>query len=83
MIEIDLSDPDWTLARAVEAANAAGIVLVKSGGRPVARVAAVPSTGAARTKRLGFLRGQATIPDDFDTLAADEIADSFEGRTAP
>jgi len=27
--------------------------------------------------RSGFLRGQARIPDDFDTMHGDEIADLF------
>ena len=31
---------------------------------------------------LGLLAGQCSVPDDFDAMAADAIADLFEGRAA-
>ncbi|WP_411871696.1 hypothetical protein [Vulcanococcus limneticus] len=33
-----------------------------------------------RLRRLGLLQGQCQVPDDFDQIAADEIADLFEGH---
>ena len=30
-------------------------------------------------KRLGFMEGQFTVPDDFDTMCADEIEEMFYG----
>ncbi|MFD2845461.1 hypothetical protein [Paracoccus cavernae] len=30
-------------------------------------------------RRMGFLAGQYSIPDDFDSMAADEIRGLFEG----
>jgi hypothetical protein len=33
-------------------------------------------------KHMGFMKGQSSVPDDFDTMGADEIADLFEGRAA-
>ena len=30
-------------------------------------------------QRLGFMRGRAKIPDDFETMYADEIARMFNG----
>jgi len=35
---------------------------------------------AAPRRRLGLLAGQCQVPDDFDRMAAAEIADLFEGR---
>jgi hypothetical protein len=32
--------------------------------------------------RLGLLAGQCSVPDDFDAMAAADIADLFEGRPA-
>jgi hypothetical protein len=34
---------------------------------------------AAPRRRLGLLAGQCQVPDDFDQMAAAEIADLFEG----
>lgn len=48
-------------------------------GKPVARVTGVDQESRPR-RRLGALRGQAVIPDDFDTWAQEEIIAMFEGR---
>ena len=32
------------------------------------------------SKRFGFLRGQGTVPDDFNTMGASEIDDMFEAE---
>jgi hypothetical protein len=37
-------------------------------------------SSAAPRRRLGLLAGQCQVPDDFDRMAAAEIADLFEGR---
>ena len=31
-------------------------------------------------RRIGFLEGQVTVPDDFDTFMQDEIIAMFEGK---
>jgi len=31
--------------------------------------------------RFGFLEGQFSVPDDFDRMFEDEIADMFEGKS--
>ena len=33
----------------------------------------------AKRSRLGALRGQFSVPDDFDRMGQEEIADLFEG----
>jgi hypothetical protein len=33
-----------------------------------------------RAKRLGFMAGQMKIPDDFNSMGADEIQPLFEGK---
>ncbi|MFY8148563.1 MAG: hypothetical protein ACOVNL_05005 [Prochlorococcaceae cyanobacterium] len=30
-------------------------------------------------RRLGLLKGQCSVPDDFDRMAAGDLADLFEG----
>lgn len=52
--------------------------IVTNNGKPVARVTPIPeSTGS----RVGFLPEsvirETRIPDDFDTMASDEIAELF------
>ncbi len=53
--------------------------IVAKSGKPVAKI--VPFSGEYRPKtRTGFLRGHISVPDDFDSMGADVIADLFEGR---
>ena len=67
------------LSRLIEAVEAGEEVVIARAGKPVARL--VPIAPAVPEKRrLGSLNGQFNIPDDFDTMFADEIADLFEGR---
>ncbi|MGQ0813089.1 MAG: type II toxin-antitoxin system Phd/YefM family antitoxin, partial [Gemmatimonadota bacterium] len=49
--------------------------VIAKAGKPLVRVAALDAPVAA--KRLGFLAGQIEVPEDFDTMAADEIASLF------
>jgi hypothetical protein len=41
--------------------------------------ATAPDAPAEQTKhRIGFLKGRLRVPDDFDTMRADEILELFE-----
>ena len=55
-------------------------ITIAKAGRPVAELVPV-QTVPAEQRRLGILRGRAEVPDDFDQMGADEIADAFaDGR---
>ncbi|GHC35124.1 type II toxin-antitoxin system Phd/YefM family antitoxin [Aidingimonas halophila] len=61
-----------------KAAAGEGFVIAKA-GKPIVRVTAIDSPDAGQRKRLGFMKGQFRIPDDFDRMRQDEIADMFGG----
>jgi prevent-host-death family protein len=54
-------------------------VTIANAGKPVAKLVPVDAPDGA-PKRFGFLAGQISVPDDFDTMGADEIVALFEGR---
>ncbi len=67
------------LSRLIDAVAAGEEVIIARAGRPVARL--VPIEPPQRAERqLGLLDGQFNIPEDFDTMFADEISEMFEGR---
>jgi len=70
------------LSRLVEEAAAGEPFLICKAGRPMVRVSPLKDwdSSAAPRRRLGLLAGQCQVPDDFDRMAAAEIADLFEGR---
>ncbi len=67
------------LSRLVEeVANGEPFVIAKA-GKPMAQV--VPIRAAAKPKRrIGFLKGQITVPDDIKTPFAAEIEEMFYGE---
>ena len=51
--------------------------IIAKAGKPIARVAAIDAPEPLQIKRLGFLEGQFTVPDDFDRMGQEEILAQF------
>lgn len=85
MRQVNLHEAKTHLSRLVaEAVAGEGFVICKA-GRPlvqVTRLADADTNGQPPRRRLGLLAGQCSVPDDFDRIAAEEIADLFEGLPA-
>lgn len=67
------------LSRLLRRVAAGEEITIANRGVPVARLVPVPAEGT--TRKLGFFRGQMTIPDDFDAPLPEDILDAFEGKT--
>ncbi|MEA3252471.1 MAG: type II toxin-antitoxin system prevent-host-death family antitoxin [Pseudomonadota bacterium] len=61
-----------------KAAQGEGFVIARA-GKPIAKVTAINSPDAGQQKRLGFMKDQFKVPEDFDRMGQNEIADLFEG----
>lgn len=77
MPTVNMHEAKTHLSRLVDSAFDGEVVIIAKAGRPVAKLTRIDSPTTRR--RLGFLADQAQIPDDFDELAADEIAGLFAG----
>lgn len=64
------------LSRLVERVEGGEEILIARNGRPVAKLTAY----RGEPRRLGALRGQIVIHDDFDDPLPDDIQAAFEGR---
>lgn len=53
-----------------------GFIIAKA-GKPLVRVTAIDSPEPGQQKRIGFLAGQSVVPDHFNRLGEDEIAEMF------
>ncbi len=51
--------------------------VIAKAGRPVARVTAIDAPETGKTRRLGFMKGYISVPDDFDRMGEAEIATLF------
>lgn len=68
------------LSRLIEMAVKGEPFIIAKSGKPMVKVEAYEKPMVSAKNRIGFLKGQITVPDDFDRMFAKEIADMFEGK---
>ena len=79
MKTVNIHEAKTQLSRLVdEAAKGEPFVIAKS-GKPLVKVMALEAPGPGEAKRLGFLAGQISVPDDFDEMGQAEIEVAFGG----
>lgn len=79
MQQVNIHEAKTNLSKLVErAANGESFIIAKS-GKPVVRVTAY-SPAPDPLKRVGFLRGQIQVPEDFDSMGKEEIQALFESE---
>jgi prevent-host-death family protein len=78
MSNVNVHEAKTRFSRLLRRVAAGEEITIANRGVPVARLVPVPAE--VTTRKLGFFRGQMTIPDDFDTPLAADILDAFEGK---
>jgi prevent-host-death family protein len=78
MKTVNIHEAKTQLSRLVDAAAKGEPFIIAKAGKPLVKV--VPIDAPAAPKRLGFMRGAFTVPDDFDTMAQEEIEALFNGE---
>jgi antitoxin (DNA-binding transcriptional repressor) of toxin-antitoxin stability system len=66
------------LSALVEKAAVGEAFIIAKAGKPMVKVVPCMPQSAGQ-KRVGFLKGKITIPDDFDNMGQKEITKIFEG----
>lgn len=77
METVNMHEAKTRLSQLVDKAAKGEPFIIAKAGKPIARVVAIDSPKAQEIRRLGFLRDQFTVPEDFDRMGDDEIADLF------
>lgn len=79
MQTINIHETKTHLSRLIDQAVKGDSFIIAKAGKPLVKVTRldVPSTGQVR--RLGFMEGQITVPDDFDRMGSEEIKLLFGG----
>jgi prevent-host-death family protein len=78
MKTVNMQDAKTHLSRLVEAAAKGEPFIIVKAGKPLVKV--VPVDAPTAPRRLGFMRGAVTVPDDFDTMDQEEIEKLFYGH---
>ncbi len=80
MKTVNIHEAKTQLSRLVEeASKGEGFVIAKA-GKPVVKVIALNAPTGSQVRRLGFMAGQISVPDDFDRMGKDEIEEMFGGE---
>ena len=80
--QVNMHEAKTHLSRLVDEAAAGQAFVICKAGKPMVRVTPLTqsSDAAPVPSRLGMLRGQISVPDDFDRMGQEAIADLFEGN---
>lgn len=62
-----------------EAANGKPFIIAKA-GEPMVKVTALDAPRGKQVRRLGFLLGQLSVPEDFNAMGRDEVERLFNGK---
>ena len=79
MESVNMNEAKTRLSQLVARAAKGEAFIIAKAGKPVARVMAYDSPEQSQQKRIGFMAGEFTVPEDFDRMGQDEIVEMFGG----
>lgn len=79
MKTVNIHEAKTQLSKLVEEASKGEPFIIAKAGKPVVKVIALWAPMGAEVRRLGFMAGQITVPDDFDTMGGTDIEQIFGG----
>ncbi|HXZ09106.1 MAG TPA: type II toxin-antitoxin system Phd/YefM family antitoxin [Paraburkholderia sp.] len=77
----NIHDAKTNLSRLIEEiVNGGEPFVIAKAGKPLVKVVRLEAETEKPVRRIGFMKGQIKVPDDFDTMGGEAIADMFEGQ---
>jgi prevent-host-death family protein len=80
MKTVNIHEAKTQLSRLVEQAAKGEPFLIAKAGKPMVKVTALGAPVGNEVKRLGFMAGQISVPDDFDRMGQREIERMFSSK---
>jgi prevent-host-death family protein len=79
MKTVNIHEAKTQLSKLIDRASKGEAFVIAKAGKPVVKVTALSSPTGAQVRRLGFMVGQISVPDDFDQMGKQEIEQMFGG----
>jgi prevent-host-death family protein len=79
MDTVNIHEAKTQLSRLVDQAAKGKSFVIAKAGKPMVKVTPLETPTGKQMRRLGFLAGQFSIPDDFDEMGSAEIERMFGG----
>ncbi|MGE0283760.1 MAG: type II toxin-antitoxin system Phd/YefM family antitoxin [Rhizobiaceae bacterium] len=74
---VNIHEAKTQLSRLVEKAAKGEPFVIAKAGKPMVKVVPLDTPEQKKPQRIGFLKGQFQIPDDFNEMGAKEIEEMF------
>lgn len=78
---VNIHEAKTHLSRLIERAARGEEVIIAKAGKPLVKMVPLDVHERSAPRRLGFLDGEISTPDDFDRMGEDEIQRRFGGST--
>ena len=75
---VNMHDAKTNLSKLVERVARGETIVIARAGKPVAKLAPVDSP--KKPQRLGFMKGEFSVPEDFDEMGREEIEEMFSAK---
>ena len=80
LVQSNIHEAKTHLSRLVDRAAKGEPFIIAKAGKPLVKVVPLDAPPAREKKRFDIMAGQISVPDDFDTMFADEIEKMFYGE---
>ena len=80
MHTVNIHEAKTHLSRLIEEAVKGESFIIAKAGKPLVKVSALDAPTAGQVRRVGFMAGEITVPDDFDRMGGAEIERLFGGE---
>lgn len=77
MRTVNIHEAKTQLSRLIEQAVRGEPFIIAKAGRPLVKVTALDGSDHAVPRRLGFMVGEISVPEDFDRMGQEEVEHLF------
>jgi prevent-host-death family protein len=81
MHTVSIHEAKTQLSRLVDEAASGEPFIIAKAGKPMVKVIPLQAPTGEQVRRLGFLKGEIQVPDDFDRMGEEDIANLFGSGT--
>ena len=78
MRNVDIDEVRTNLDQLIDAAAHSEPFIITRSGKPAVKVMAVGASKSGTGRRIGFLDGKFSVPNDFDRMGSTEVEVQFE-----
>lgn len=82
MQTVNIHEAKTHLSRLVDEAAKGNAFIIAKAGKPMVKVSPLSEGELKGAQKLGFMSGEISVPDDFDSLGEREIRRLFEWKSS-